>query len=769
MANYMAKDVTKLLSPQELQEGLGGRSTKQASALLHLIETRTAHLLADSHRASIPSLAVPTRTMQAHAYLQTLAQGRDLLVQPTILDLERYAREWAVLVPATPALRAMTAHFLGTKYRLPMAATPGIRAALGLDEPAVQAAYEQRYQRAIRDLYSNDLSASERVRWGWTRLAGWLENLSPFWSAFGITLTETVGAGILALPIALAQVGPLAGAVFLLVFGLVNILTLAGVSEAVTRDGPMRYGYAFLGQLIGNALGQASAMAFALALWLICVGLLSSYYIGVATTLADATGLSPLIWAALLFLVACYFLQRKSLDSTIASSLVIGLVNITLILILSVLAWPYIELENLRYVRMPGLNGQPFDPKLVELTFGVILGAYFGHTSVGNVAKVVLRRDPSGRTLLWGNMAALATAMILYIYWVTVVNGAIAPATLAASPGTALAPLAARVGPAVHLFGSIFVILGMGMASIHYSLALFNQVQEWLPAPLSARTALSTHAATNRSANWLFGGPRRRFWWSILPVLIIFLLVEWMLYSNQVSFAAPLGVMSTLAAPLLAGIFPVLLVAVGRRKGDYIPAVAWRWLGHPVVLFLLYGLFFAGLLAHGLLIWPDPIRRTAALLVCVGILVLTWVAIRRGALQSRTVLEVRFDQTAGGRGAYQVVSAGQPVAATVAIDALNQQTTLQTSRGDLANLASMRSLYFQLPACKSRELKVWLHQISSSAESSGVPAHCVVSTPSQTQEVAITAAQPAIILPLPSDDQSIAVRIQFASTLSQKL
>jgi len=251
-------------------------------------------------------------------------------------------------------------------------------------------------------------------------------------------------------------------------------------------------------------------------------------------------------------------------------------------------------------------------------------------------------------------------------------------------------------------------------------------------------------------------------------VLLIFLLVEWILYTNQASFAAPLGVMSTLAAPLLAGIFPVLLVAIGRRKGDYIPAVAWRWLGHPVVLFLLYGFFFAGLLAHGLIIWPDPVRRTAALLVCVGILVLTWVAIRRGALQSRTVLEVRFDQTSGGRGAYQVVSAGQPLAVTIDIDALNQQTTLQTSSGDLANLASMRSLHFHLPASKSKEIKVWLHQISSSAESIGVPALCSIATASQTQEVAITAAQPAVVLPLPGTAQPVAVRIQFMSTLSQK-
>jgi hypothetical protein len=46
-----------------------------------------------------------------------------------------------------------------------------------------------------------------------------LESLSPFWTAFSLTLTETAGAGILALPIALAGVGPLPGLFILLILG----------------------------------------------------------------------------------------------------------------------------------------------------------------------------------------------------------------------------------------------------------------------------------------------------------------------------------------------------------------------------------------------------------------------------------------------------------------------------------------------------------------------------------------------------------------------
>src|SRR5207248_3554555 len=60
-------------------------------------------------------------------------------------------------------------------------------------------------------------------------------------------------------------------------------------------------------------------------------------------------------------------------------------------------------------------------------------------------------------------------------------NGAIAPQVLTGFSGTALIPLAQLVGPAVIILGTIYAILAMGMASIHFSLALFFTVREWIP------------------------------------------------------------------------------------------------------------------------------------------------------------------------------------------------------------------------------------------------------------------------------------------------
>ena len=46
------------------------------------------------------------------------------------------------------------------------------------------------------------------------------------------------------------------------------------------------------------------------------------------------------VWVALLFLVGLYFLWRESLSATVASSLVVGAVNISLIVVISLLAYP---------------------------------------------------------------------------------------------------------------------------------------------------------------------------------------------------------------------------------------------------------------------------------------------------------------------------------------------------------------------------------------------------------------------------------------------
>jgi amino acid permease len=468
----------ELFTPSEV---LGGFSAKRARLLLFQIESRTTYLMMQSRRAVDRYLTEESAEQQDLAFFEALAEGREPSIRPTIRDLERYAPHWQFLVPQNLTLQAALAHLLGQKYRFAQRDISHIRQALGLDTEGVQQAFQRQYRQSLDTIYTSRIGLLEWMRWQWNKLSGWLEHLSPFWTAYALTFTEIVGASILALPIALAGVGPLAGVVFLVVMGVINVLTITAMAEAVTRSGSMRYQGSYLGRLVQDYLGRAGSLILTAMVVTICFLVLFAYYLGFSLTLAGATPIPAEVWVGVLFLIGVYFVRRKNLHATISSALVVGTINLGLILILSVLALGHLKVENLSYMHVPFLNGRPFEPALLGLIFGVAFAAYFGHFSVNSCARTVLERDPSGRSLAWGCIAAQASAMMLYILWVIAVDGAIAPQALTGFSGTALTLLAQRVGPAVNVFGTIYAILAIGMASIHFSLALFFTVREWIP------------------------------------------------------------------------------------------------------------------------------------------------------------------------------------------------------------------------------------------------------------------------------------------------
>jgi len=474
----MASDETNLFPGRE--ELLAGLPARRAGTLLFLIESRTAHLLAQSRRA-MQRFATDDEESELE-FFAAFSQGRDPPIVPAIQDLERHAGQWAPLVARNPQVRAAVAHRLGTKYRFTQRDTPGIRRALALDDPEVSWAYRRLYRQPLDEIFVSRVSPADRLRWARAAVGARLERLSPFWTAYSLTLTETAGATILALPIALATIGPLAGVAVLVVLGLVNIVTIACMAEAVTRSGAIRHGGAYLGRLVGDYLGETGSLVLSVSFFVLCLLVLQVFYIGVSITLQDSTSVWAPAWVGVLFAVGLYYLWRRSLNATVASALIVGVVNIVLLVALAVLVAAHLRMSNLLYVNVPFVAGRPFEPSVLQLVFGVVLAAYFGHSSVSLCGRLVLARDPGGRSLMRGCTAAQATAMLLYCLFVIAVNGAIAPKILAADRGTALAPITAEVGPVAAVLGSLFVVLGMGMGTIHFSLALSNLIRERLPA-----------------------------------------------------------------------------------------------------------------------------------------------------------------------------------------------------------------------------------------------------------------------------------------------
>ena len=957
-------------------EVLGGLPAKRASALLYLVESRTAQLVDRARHLMVPFRSEDAAQERELAFVEAFAIGREPPLRPTIQDLERHAPQWAELVPANPRLRAAVAHQFGQKYQFAREDVPSLRAALGLDDPAVQGAYARLYSEPLEGIYTRDQSLGGRLRWAGAALSGWVDSLPPFWTAFALTLTETVGAGILALPIALATVGPLAGVVMLVILGLVNVITVAWIAESAARTANIRYGGAYFGRFVTEYLGSASSVLLVFALVVNCAALWIAYAIGLAATLASATGIAAAIWVAVLFAVGIYMISRDTLSSTVASALGFGALNLVLIGGLAVLGVFNLSTANLSRVEIPGVGGTPFEVSFIGLIFGVILISYFGHTSVGNCAAIVLKRDPSARSLIWGAAAAQVVAIAVYSTWVLAINGSIAPEALAGHAGTALDPLAEMAGQGVYVVGSVFVVAAMGMASIYQGMGLVNVVRERLPrqsrpvvllprrhgqvvltprggagdretrlilsylgvtndgqprflvraqvageslrvtmtsaAPWSAREACArlpedpldeldlrvetidadenqarlritsnmrvkvegtlattgvdlaglldddgdtdgdpdaallrwmlrqgeaspadaaawagederqmrerlrglvqrgdarevrrgrsvvyrATVARRRARNVPDGLPgmvsanpspqpramagaavreglqrasdgilsaRSRVILEYAPLVAVFLATEWLVLSGRASFTLLLSFAGVVSVPIFAGIFPCLLIQSSRRKGDLVPGTVSRLLGQPWLTLTVYALFLIGILLHGLLIWERPGERVAAIVAGAIVLLVTVVAIRRGALDHRTVVMVRDDKSPDGAASMEVVSGGCPVAVEAQVRRDSGVEHVSAAAIDLPDLAGLREITAGLPADQSRGLKVWANRITPEGDTECLPARVRLSCDGEERVVDLRVAGGEAFLPRPSGACGFAIEFDQPS------
>jgi hypothetical protein len=272
------------------------------------------------------------------------------------------------------------------------------------------------------------------------------------------------------------------------------------------------------------------------------------------------------------------------------------------------------------------------------------------------------------------------------------------------------------------------------MASIHLSLGLLFQMEERLPAPSPGRSS-----------------SRGRFLLSISPVVAAFLVAEWLSITGQGSFAGLLGFVAGWSLPLVSGVFPVLLLAATRRKGDFVPGLVLRLLGNTIVLVGTY-LFFVGcIFVYGLFIFPSLVERAVTLLVGVVTLAVTMVMLRRGMLAGRLVVTLREDQTPGGASQISLTANGQPATAQLSLVDAAGQREAQAGTGQVPIPRELRSASIQLPATGARELKAWTHKLTPEWRSEPLPAHLTVRCSGDTSEFDLAAPDGQVVLPAPAE------------------
>lgn len=714
----------------------GGLPARRASMLLFAIENRTAQLAGQDVRDAAVYLSLAGTQTREQDFFAALASGRATTTVVTIQQLERFAPQWRLLLPETPdpKLNAALADLIGKKYKFTRDETPNLRAVLTLEDAATRQAFQTGFDKALDTIYAPQLDAGARARFAWAHVSARLESIPPFWLAFLLTMPGA--AGLLALPVALARVGPGGGLLLLVAFGLLNMLTAAMLAEATARSGVTRFGLGWLGQLVQEYLGGAGSLLLTAILALNNFFVLIIFYLGVGGTLQDAVRVPATVWIVVLFAICLFFLSRGSLNATIASTLIIVLLSILLLIAIPLLALPHFELQTL----LPADSAIPFislDFASVQLGFGVLLSTFFSHILVATYGPVVIRRDASARAWIWGSAAAILGFLLIACIWLIVVNGTVSREMLANAPGTVLTPLAEKAGPAVLWLGSLLVILSLGLASIQIALGLYYLVQERLPAP-------------GKSPRW--SSPRVRFVLGILPIGGVFVLAEWVALTGQGSFTAFLGILGAFALPLLGGVFPVLLFAATRRQGDFVPDMGSRGFlirlpSHPILLALLYFFFVGIIFLYGVVIFTDPL--TQALMVGVGMITLLVTAIMlwRGAMSPRLVVRLWQDQRHGNSSGYAIVQAGDPAPARVELEFDAGKQARESWSGEFS-WQGFRALRVRLAEQTARRVKIWLYSFTPEGDLQGRAARVEIQDAGRTEKIELSRERAEALVPI---------------------
>jgi hypothetical protein len=238
-------------------------------------------------------------------------------------------------------------------------------------------------------------------------------------------------------------------------------------------------------------------------------------------------------------------------------------------------------------------------------------------------------------------------------------------------------------------------------------------------------------------------------WLSLSPLLLLFLLIEWLLVNKLVSFPQLLSIRGVVTVAVVGEAFPVLLLLASRRKGEHVPGMVLSFLANPVIAGGIYLLAIGSLFMHGLLIWQGPFQRGVALLVGIVLLITTYLIVRQGAFARRLVIEIRQDAAQEDIGTFTVTDSGRAARqARVRLGYAGGERVYQEALGVIPEFPALNSVTVHMLGTKAQELKVWLHRMTPDGHSENLPALVEVSSGKEIREFHLDGVDKECVFPL---------------------
>lgn len=260
----------------------------------------------------------------------------------------------------------------------------------------------------------------------------------------------TIGAGILGLPYVVAQVGLLAGLIYVICLGLVMLCLNLMIGEIAVRT---KQNYQLPG-FAGKYLGSWAKGILSITIVLSGFGTLLAYIIGEGQALSALFGGNPLWWSVFFWSVGSVIIWR-GLQTIKKVEKVLSFVVMSIIVGLSIYLWPY----------MVPMNFYLPDISRIFLPFGVILFALHASPAIAEVHALL-----PGSQRRFKKAVIIGTVIPIFIY----VLFALAVVGVSGGMTTEVATvgLGEIFGSGVLIVGNLFAVLAMGAAFMGMGMAL---------------------------------------------------------------------------------------------------------------------------------------------------------------------------------------------------------------------------------------------------------------------------------------------------------
>ncbi len=270
------------------------------------------------------------------------------------------------------------------------------------------------------------------------------------WKASFLLTATCIGAGILAMPYAIAKSGYLFGLLNIILIGLAMLALNLIVGEISLRTKGTHEVIGYIKKYLGNNIGELMLVLFTLSIY----GALIAYFIGISLSLQAIFHSSQVIYLTIIFVIFSILLFH-GIKIVKNSEIILGLTLIILLVIISLFAFSKINIENLKFI----------NPQNLFYPYGIILFSFLSTTAIPEMRKVLENDRKKLRTSI---IIGTLIPFFVYIIFTLIVLGV----TGLSTTDIATIGLGNVLGSKILVITNVFAIISMAGAFLVLGLAL---------------------------------------------------------------------------------------------------------------------------------------------------------------------------------------------------------------------------------------------------------------------------------------------------------